>query len=144
MRDTTFEIPPQLLTLIEKGCWPKNDKEAKAQNSKNRISTESLKSFAPDEDYIFLCPPPFIQLSEEVKGNKEFWTEYGAIDTIEPGKCLIIGDFGIGSDTVIILDYSENISSPGVKRLVWHTYGNYWETIASNFSEFIEKLDFIK
>ena len=45
------------------------------------------------------------------------WERFGALDQIVPEKALIIGDFELGSDSPIILDYSRDASNPPVLRL---------------------------
>jgi hypothetical protein len=136
-----LEIPRQLKKLIELGIWPKTSEESMQQNSSNLISKEHLKKIAPDEEYIYFYPPPFETIQSELNDNKEFWIEFGAIHQLETDKCLIIGDFGLGSDAAIILDYSNSLRNPRVKRQVWASDGNYWETIAIDFEEFIEKTE---
>jgi hypothetical protein len=139
-----LEIPKELMALIDSGIWPKGQEESMRQNSHILISQENLKKIAPDENYIFFYPPPFDIVSFLVEKNKEFWVKYGAIESIEPDKCLMIGDFGIGSDAAIILDYSIDLQCPSVKRQVWNKEGNYWATIASSFEEFIDKIELRK
>ena len=135
-----IEIPKKIIALIDSGIWPKNQEESMRQNIHISISQENLKKIAPNEDYIYFYPPPFNTVATLIEKNKEFWLKYGAIDSIQPDKCLMIGHFGIGSDAAIILDYSINLQTPSVKRQVWNKEGNYWETIASSFEEFIDKI----
>lgn len=141
MNQINLEIPKELLTLVESGIWPKDEKESMRQNSALLITQENLKKVAPDEDYIYFYPPPFEIVDSLIKENKEFWIEYGAIHSIEPEKCLMIGDFGLGSDAAIILDYSKDLGRPVVKRQVWSNSGNYWDTMAPSFKEFIDKIE---
>ena len=58
--------------------------------------------------------------------------------------CLVIGDFGLGSDTPLVLDYSLDEKTPVVKRLVWAKPKNYWEQIARSIDELINKLEIHK
>ena len=141
MEKTKLEIPKEIQKLINSGVWPKDDKESMRQNVHMLISKENLKKIAPDEEDIYFYPPPFQTVKSAIEANKEFWIEYGAIDQLQIDKCLIIGDFGLGSDAAIILDYSEAISKPVVKRQVWKKDGNTWEKVASNFKEFINKIE---
>ena len=141
MSQINLEIPKELLTLVEDGIWPKDEKESMRQNIVLLITRENLKKVAPDEDYIYFYAPPFEIVDSLIKENREFWIEHGAIDSIEPEKCLMIGDFGLGSDAAIILDYSKDLSKPTVKRQVWSNGGNYWDTIAPSFKEFVAKIE---
>lgn len=141
MNKNEFEIPIEIRSLIESGIWPKNEKESIRQNIHILISKENLKKIAPDEEYIYFYPPPFEIVESSIEKQKEFWIEYGAIDSIVPEKCIIIGDFGLGSDAAIILDYSEDKKKPSVKRQVWSKEGNYWEIMANSFSDFIKLIE---
>ena len=70
---------------------------------------------------------------------RAFWTSYGALHQIEPSRSLIIGDFGLGSDAPIILDYRAAL--PAVMRLRWLGRGlqNEWVRIGT-FDDFVEHL----
>jgi hypothetical protein len=64
-----------------------------------------------------------------------------AADQIDPEKALIIGDFGLGSDSPIILDFARNASNPPVLRLRWGPdQRNEWVQGARDFDEFAEML----
>jgi len=60
----------------------------------------------------------------------------------DPERALLIGDFGLGSDSPIILDYARNPSRPPVLRLRWgpQGQGNEWVQGACDFEEFAEVL----
>lgn len=79
-------------------------------------------------------------MAEEVRPStvRGFWERDGALDQIEPEHALIIADFGIGADSVVILDYSRDPVDPPVLRLRWHVPGggNAWVIGARNFDEF--------
>ena len=69
-----------------------------------------------------------------------------AIHEIEPSLTLIIGDFGLGSEAPIALDYRKNIDNPSVIRLHWgrpvtrRYENNHWIEIAPSFAEFAQML----
>lgn len=49
----------------------------------------------------------------------------------------MIGDFGLGSDSPIILDYAQDSTNPPVFRLRWGQNGhNEWVPGARDFDEF--------
>jgi hypothetical protein len=108
------------------------------------ISTDRVRRFAAEETLICLQPPPFPTIAKvrAAGGAGDFWERFGALDQIDPERALIIGDFGLGSDSPIVLDYARNPSSPPVLRLRWgpRGQGNEWVQGASDFDEFAEML----
>lgn len=102
-----------------------------------KIDKDTLHKFAPDEGEIYFYSPPFITVEEELKTNSSYWIEHGAIEDIDPKLSLLIGDFGFGSDTCLILDYRENLNNPKVLRLVWSDK-NHWKEVTRTFDEFID------
>jgi hypothetical protein len=79
---------------------------------------------------------------ESVEGSVSFWKKYGSIHQIDPAKALVIADFGLGSDTAVILDYARDPINPPVLRLRWSERGknNQWVQCAKDFDEFAEIL----
>ncbi len=52
-----------------------------------------------------------------------------------------IGDFGLGSDSPILLDYRADRQSPAVIRLLWKNPGpNVWVRCADDFDLFADML----
>ena len=134
-----LKIPQQIYRLVEKGIWPKSSDEANHQHTKSLVPKDKLKEFAPDEDWIYFYPMPFKKISDTLLDEGNFWNQWGAINQINPELTFIIADFGIGSDTCLILDYRENIDTPSLYRLVRNNRdkdGNYWEKVSNNFGEF--------
>ena len=127
MNQSDLIVPKQLLELIEKGIWPRTIDEANKQHIKTIIPLTKLKEFAPDEDGIYFYTFPFTRISDALMKQYDYWINYGAIDQIDPNLALIIADFGLGSDTLLILDYRENINSPTLYRLKWGKV-NHWVT----------------
>lgn len=74
-------------------------------------------------------------------GAGDFWEEFGALDQIDPELALVIGDFGLGSDSPIILDFRQ-AQNPPVLRLQWgpRGQGNRWVQGAPDFDEFASML----
>jgi hypothetical protein len=103
-----------------------------------------VQRFAADESLICLQPAPFPTIAQErAKGGAgDFWERFGALDQIVPERVLIIGDFGIGSDSPIVLDFARDASNPPVLRLKWapRGQGNQWVQGARDFDEFAEML----
>ena len=85
--------------------------------------------------------PPFHTIADEVNHGNTFWvrdlTNYGEIDY---SKAVIIADFGIGTDSPIILYYDDDSESPRVMYLKWSGSGSdichSWVCTHSSFEEF--------
>jgi hypothetical protein len=65
-----------------------------------------------------------------------------APEGIDFDLALDIGDFGLGSDAPILLDYRVDAENPRVIRLRWSPGGedNRWVVMASTFDSFVEAL----
>lgn len=68
----------------------------------------------------------------------EFWERFGALDQIDPERALVIADFGLGADSVVVLDFARDAVNPPVLRLRWgpRGVGNAWVQGARDFDEF--------
>jgi len=113
-----------------------------AQQFRPIVPAERVREFASNESRICLQPPPFPTVAEEIAagGAGDFWERFGSLDQIVPQLALIIGDFGIGSDAPIVLDYSKNMLNPPVLRLCWSESKppqTEWVEGARNFDEFV-------
>jgi hypothetical protein len=108
------------------------------------ISPDRVPRFAPEETLICLQPPPFPTIAKVRAAGRagNFWERFGALDQIDPERALLVGDFGLGSDSPIILDYARNASNPPVLRLRWgpRGQGNEWVQGACDFAEFAQML----
>lgn len=139
-----FPLPAGLTRLLATGIWPSaSGPSMTAQQLKPLISAERVQRFASDESIICLEPPPFRTIAQEWTACRaaDFWERLGAIDQIVPEKALIIGDFGLGSDSPIILDFARDASNPPVLRLRWGSdQRNEWVQGARDFNEFAEML----
>jgi hypothetical protein len=125
--------------LVSRGAWPTGEL--------NAIPKSAICAIAPDEDRLVLYPPEsFHTIESEIQnGNKAFWQEFGALSEISPDRFIIIGDFGLGSDTAIVVDAEPSDPDPIVLRLAWQgagtTIDNHWVTFferLSDFTSFIE------
>jgi hypothetical protein len=122
------------------------------QQLKPTIPEERVRQFAAEESLICLQPPPFPTIAQEHRewvasqerrrgGSWDFWERFGALDQIDPDRALIIGDFGLGSDSPVILDFARNPTNPPVLRLRWGPdQRNDWVKGARDFDEFVEIL----
>lgn len=56
---------------------------------------------------------------ENAPPELDFWRMHGDLENINPELAIEIGDFGIGTDTSIVLDYRNDRRAPAVLRLDW-------------------------
>jgi len=140
-----FPLPDGLTRLLAAGVWPSAaGPSMNEQQLHPIISADRVQRFAAEEALICLQPPPFPTIAKvrAAGGAGDFWERFGALDQIDPERALLIGDFGLGSDSPIILDFARNPSSPRVLRLRWgpQGQGNEWVQGACDFDEFAEML----
>lgn len=148
-------LPKRLLQLIETGRWPKTREEELHQNIRPLVSKERIQLFAPEQDRIYFVRPPFSTVATRMGNEDGFWERFGALEQIAPELSVFIGDFGLGSDSPILLDYRHNISSPAVIRLKLNPllgetmsngrkkvlgWANAWLRCADNFEDFADTL----
>jgi hypothetical protein len=137
---SNLPIPERLLRLIEIGRWPRTQEEELHQNLRLLVPKERIQSFAPEENRIYLFSPPFRTIGQRLNGGEgAFWLQWGALREIEPDLALDIGDFGLGADSAIVLDYRHE--KPPVIRLLWRKpEPNVWVRCANSFDEFADLL----
>jgi hypothetical protein len=138
-------VPAELTRLLALGVWPSASGPAMtAQQSNPLVAPHRVQRFAADESLICLQPPPFHTIAEYVSRGRagDFWERFGALNQIVPEQALVIGDFGMGSDSPIILDFAANQSNPPVLRLRWSSECKHTEWVqgARNFDEFAKML----
>ena len=138
-------LPPRLVRLIAIGVWPSASGPAMTVQQFNPlVAPERVQFFAADESLICLQLPPFHTIADEVSGGGagDFWQRFGALNQIVPEQALVIGDFGMGSDSPIILDFAANHSNPPVLRLRWHSECQHTEWVqgAKDFNDFANML----
>ncbi len=135
--DFKFPVPKEIATLIVKEFWPGDRKSANRQHLRPAVSKASIQKFAPDETEIFLYPPPFASIRTRMDKKENFWSDpKAAITEVDPDCTILIGDFGLGSDAPIALDYRNNKDEPRVIRLRWAKEGNHWVEVAPNLATF--------
>lgn len=138
-------LPAGLVRLMAIGVWPSENGTGMAVQQFNPVvAPERVQRFAADESVVCLQPPPFHTIAECASegGAEMFWQRFGALGQIVPEQALVIGDFGMGSDSPIILDFAANQSSPPVLRLRWHSECEHteWVQVAKDFDEFASML----
>jgi len=128
-----LQLPKTLERLIAEGAWPNaKGPSMTEQQFKPLAPPERVRLFAEDESLACLAPPPFTTIAQEVQkgGAGDFWERLGALHQIVPEQALIIGDFGLGSDSPIILAFDRSSNDPPVLR-------------AKNFDHFVQLLGLI-
>lgn len=134
-------IPALLEELLAAGRWPRDATEAMAQNLKPRVMPGRVRRLAPEEDRIYLLPPPFLSVREKSKHNPYWNSPMADPGGIDFDLALDIADFGLGSDAPILLDYREDTTNPRVIRLRWQQgASNQWVIMAPDFRSFVEAL----
>lgn len=135
-------VPRLLNELVAVGRWPRDSKEAMAQNLKSLAPPERIQLLAPEEQWLYLLPPPFYTVRKKSKGNPVWLSGMAASHGIDFDLVLDIGDFGLGSDAPILLDYRKDAANPRVIRLRSSGKGkaNEWVVMAPDFSSFVAAL----
>lgn len=79
---------------------------------------------------------------EKSKENKYWLHEHSAPHMIDFELAIDIGDFGLGSDAPILLDYRTDKTNPSIIRLKWSSDGtnNEWVPMADNIRQFVDVL----
>jgi hypothetical protein len=138
-------IPGRLITMIDRGLWPSTEAESRRQNSHSLVTAERIHLFAPEEDKLYLMAPPFhtVATIRQSQSMGKFWDRFAAPEGISPELSIDIGDFGLGSDSPILLDYRVDRNNPTVIRLKWRKavgLPNIWVRCADNFDAFADML----
>jgi hypothetical protein len=131
-------LPTALQHLLDAGRWPRTKEEALHQNLQPLVPFERIQQLAPEEGSLYLLPPPFQTVAECAASNPFWLRPECAPAEIDLERALDIGDFGLGSDAPLILDYRANPAEPRVLRLRWSERGtdNHWVEAAPSFDAF--------
>jgi hypothetical protein len=135
-------LPKELSVLIEEGFWPRDQESVRLQHLKPLVAESIVRQFAPEESQVFLYPPPFPLVRTLLERcEKRFWSDpRSAIAEIDPDLTVLIGDFGLGSDAPLALDYRRFPAEPSLIRLRWAKEGNHWVEVAATFATFAAHL----
>ncbi len=137
-------LPQEYMALVVAGRWPRTNQQELAQNGEPPlISAARVQLLAPEESRIYLfCHPPRLVAERATGTEREFWNEpFMSPSGIDINLSLLIGDFGLGSDAPILLDY--RCTPPRIVRLLWGAtrQQNRWVTMAEDFRTFAGALD---
>lgn len=134
----TLPLPSLLTEMVNSGVWPTGNPNL--QELKPILGKEAAHKLSSQDDRIVLMPPPFHTIGDEVRGGNRFW-ETGVTNPkqIDYDKALIIADFGMGSDSPIVL-YYEPKKSARVMYLRWIGNGqnirHEWTETHRTFDDF--------
>jgi hypothetical protein len=133
-----LSIPVQLQAMLAEGRWPRTADEALRQNLQFRVPEDRNCTLRR----ISLYAPPFHTVARIIAGGDDFYSRFGALHELVPEASVEIGDFGVGSDATILLDYRAGPVNPRVIHLEWGDRGeaNYWVVMAASFAKFVELL----
>lgn len=151
--DDELPPPPLLQRLVASGRWPGSPAADGHKHADEVVPVERIAALAPGEESLTLYWPPLETVASNIiefeeNGWPPFWDEHGALDELDPDRALILGDFGLGSDAPILLDYRAGLE-PRVIKLEWgpaegdgppFRSPTSWVTIADSFVEFVERL----
>ncbi len=129
-------LPHLLTSMISTGRWPSASDSVNKQNLQSLIPSDRNRKLRR----ICLYPPPFRTLTNA--SNDDFYRTHGVIWQLKPELAIEIADFGIGSDTPILLYYDRSKNEPTVINLDWHNSpnSNSWVVMADSFSAFVDLL----
>ncbi len=131
-------IPSSLLRLVERGVWPRTSNDCMSQNLEPVIPDASIRAWAPEETRVYFYTIPKFCIQTLIDNGDSFWLNaLQAPQELDFRLSAAIGDFGIGSDAPIILDYRDCIDIPTVLRLRWSSGGNHWIRVADTFDAFV-------
>ncbi len=129
-----FDLPPLLRRLLDDGTWVN-----RGGDTDERIPRSLADEWDPGAYGIHL-ENPTLTVADCVAQVPEL-TELWNLDDIDPARCLIIADFGLGSDNPIVLDYA--VCPPAVRTQHLPTGSQTtpeWFTLADSFDEFVALL----
>lgn len=139
-----LQVPALLDELVATGRWPHDADAQLAQNLGPLVSPERVRRLAPDQDRIYLCVPPFVPIGRRSDPKDFFNWPSSDPSGIDYDQAIMIGDFGIGSDSPIVLDYREDAANPRVVHLRYEPNApplvGKWVVLTPDFLSFVEAL----
>ena len=127
------ELPSLLREMLANGAWATTGNEVD-----DRIPLRVARRWDSAASGIHLTRPSL--LVEDIRHVPELGELWNVTD-VDPEECVVIGDFGIGSDNPIVLDFA--YAPPTVRTQDFGRRGELgpvWITIATSFDDFVELL----
>lgn len=117
--------------MLADGTWvtPGNDVD-------DRIPRDIARRWDAAASGIHLARPSL--LADDIRRVPQLGELWNVTD-VDPEDCVIIADFGIGSDNPIVLDFATD--PPTVRTQYFRAgseLGSKWVTIATGFDDFVE------
>ncbi len=141
MKVSEFEIPVELVDLIESGWWPSDVKAMMNQNSQSLVEAENVQSLSQQYSKIYFVMPPFEALDTSSVG--EYFDFFSICQSQEGHTDLAkLVDIGYLAEAApLVLDYRYGNENPSVMYLEFTSSNSaVWKKCASNFSELLTKL----
>ena len=131
---------PEILERLSKGAWPGDATAERAQHLRSAVAPDRVVELTHgDQDHLCLKAPPFLRLSAMAESNP-WWYECGALRHFDPAGAVVLGDFGLGSDAVFVVELQPG-STPGrVLRMRWHARGPEWVEWFSSLGRLVTEL----
>ena len=138
-------LPPLLDILLAEGRWPRTDQEQLAQSLRPYVSPERVRAVVPDEQgSLYLYKPPFAPVGRRTDPQDFFNWPSSDPAGIDYDLAIMIGDFGLGSDAPIALDYRNDLANPRVMRLRYNPDSpplvGKWIVMTPDFPSFVSAL----
>lgn len=145
MMTSDLPIPSLLADLIRSGKWTPTGTLCGGMFN---LGDSAAHRLSVDDNQLILMPPPFHSIGDEVLDGNAWWmTDLTNVGQIDYERALIIADFGMGSDSPIIL-YYETTSEPVVMYLKWTWHGrkpsHSWKQTHSSFEDFAADVGLIE
>lgn len=147
MRVDSLQIPKEIDFLLESGIWPRKVSQLQSQVTDPKITEDLVKKISPGHSVIYFDTPPFKTIEQLIKDGDVFWMDE-MLSSIDYQRAVLIGDFGIETDTAIILYYEFDETTPIIMKLEW--YGEKgsniidkarWVKVSDTFKEFCQLLN---
>lgn len=119
--------------MLESGAWATSGNEVD-----DRIPLGVARRWDSAAIGIHLTDPSL--LVDDIRRVPELGELWNVTD-VDPAECVVIGDFGIGTDNPIVLDFAHD--PPMVRTMDFGRQGEsgpVWITIATSFDDFVELL----
>lgn len=137
-------LPKRLTRLIEDGHWRVVDPAKCFEGEQAKLPRRLVDSVFPGENLFNCCSPPFSTAESDASVVESIYEavtgqSLAKSNQIDWAKTLLIADFEIGSESSVILDYTEDLGDPSVKWFDWGAPG--WVTACKNFDELADRLE---
>lgn len=142
-------MPALVDDLLRQGRWP----DSQGYSGRPVVAGSPVEAIMHGENEIWLFGPPF----HTVDDNLEWFEQFREPGHIDFAKAVIIGDFGPGTESPIVLDFTSEPAqvkalqitgyhpNPRAGSAPWpegYSFGfeGHWVTLASSIEEFVERL----